>query len=111
MDDIDLTDGRIFGRGFPHDVFTTLRREAPGYWQAFRPDFAGEHDPGFWVLSRYADVKAANRDAELFCSYDGPQLAIQPAKIPASWPQAARPCGEWGEKTTLCNAGTVAFSK
>jgi cytochrome P450 len=77
--DIDLTDGRIFERGFPHDVFTTLRREAPVYWHAFPPDFPGEHDPGFWVLSRHADVQAANRDAELFSSYDGPQLAIQPA--------------------------------
>jgi hypothetical protein len=77
--DIDLTDARIFGQGFPHDVFTTLRREAPVYWQAFPPAFPGQHDPGFWVLSRYEDVQAANRDAELFCSYDGPQLAIQPA--------------------------------
>lgn len=79
MDDIDLTDARIFGRGFPHDLFTTLRREAPVYWQPFSPDFPGEHDPGFWVLSRHADVQAANRDTELFCSHDGPQLSIQPA--------------------------------
>jgi cytochrome P450 len=77
--DLDLTDARIFKQGFPHDVFTTLRREAPVYWQAFPSDFRGEHDPGFWVLSRYDDVQAANRDAELFCSFDGPQLAIQPA--------------------------------
>ena len=48
------------------------------YWQAFPPDFPGAHDPGFWVLSRYDDVQAANRDVELFCSYDGPQLSIQP---------------------------------
>ena len=54
MHDIDLTDARIFGQGFPHDVFTTLRRESPVHWQAFPPDFPGEHDPGFWVLSRYA---------------------------------------------------------
>jgi cytochrome P450 len=79
VDDIDLTDARIFGRGFPHDLFTTLRREAPVYWQPFSPDFPGEHDPGFWVLSRHADVQAANRDTELFCSHDGPQLSIQPA--------------------------------
>jgi cytochrome P450 len=59
-------------------VFTTLRREAPVHWQAFAPDFPGDHDPGFWVLSRYDDVQTANRDAELFCSYDGPQLSIQP---------------------------------
>ena len=77
--DIDLTDARIFEHGFPHDVFTTLREEAPVYWQAFAPDFPGEHDPGFWVLSRHDDVQAASRDAELFCSNDGPQLAIQPA--------------------------------
>ncbi len=79
VDEIDLTDARIFGRGFPHDLFTTLRREAPVYWQPFSPDFPGEHDPGFWVLSRHADVQAANRDTALFCSYDGPQLSIQPA--------------------------------
>ena len=78
VDNLNLTDARIFGRGFPHDLFTTLRREAPVYWQPFSPDFSGEHDPGFWVLSRHTDVQAANRDAELFCSYDGPQLAIQP---------------------------------
>jgi cytochrome P450 len=76
--DIDLTDAGIFGQGFPHDVFTTLRRESPVNWQAFPPDFPGDHDPGFWVLSRYDDVQAANRDAELFCSYDGPQLSVQP---------------------------------
>jgi cytochrome P450 len=76
--DIDLTDARIFGQGFPHDVFTILRRESPVHWQAFPPDFPGDHDPGFWVLSRYDDVQAANRDAELFSSYDGPQLGIQP---------------------------------
>jgi cytochrome P450 len=76
--DIDLTDARTYGQGFPHDVFTTLRRESPVHWQAFPPDFPGRHDPGFWVLSRYEDVQAANRDTELFCSYDGPQLGIQP---------------------------------
>jgi cytochrome P450 len=76
--DIDLTDTRIFDGGFPHDVFTTLRRESPVFWQAFPPDFPGNHDPGFWVLSRYDDVQAANRDTELFRSYDGPQLSIQP---------------------------------
>ena len=76
MPDIDLTDDRTFAEGFPHDVFTTLRRDAPVFWQPFPPDFPGRHDPGFWVLSRHEDVQAANRNAELFCSYDGPQLGI-----------------------------------
>jgi cholest-4-en-3-one 26-monooxygenase len=78
MRDIDLTDGKTFARGFPHDVFTTLRREAPVYWQAFPPELKVGHDPGFWVLSRYADVQAANRDVELFSSYDGPTVRIVP---------------------------------
>lgn len=78
VDDIDLTDARTYQRGFPHDIFTALRQASPVHWQEFPPGFPGEHDPGFWVLSRYDDVQAANRDPELFCSYDGPQLAIQP---------------------------------
>ena len=99
MHDIDLTDARIFGQGFPHDVFTTLRRESPVHWQAFPPDFPGDHDPGFWVLSRYDDVQAANRDAELFCSYDGPQLSIQPPRC------AARCSSAWTDATTFASAG------
>ena len=79
MHDIDLTDASLFAHGFPHDVFTSLRHEAPVYWQPFPAEFPGDHDPGFWVLSRYDDVQAANRDTELFCAYDGPQLSIQPA--------------------------------
>ena len=59
-------------------MFTTLRRESPVHWQAFPPGLPGNHDPGFWVLSRYEDVQTANRDAELFCSFDGPMLSIQP---------------------------------
>jgi cholest-4-en-3-one 26-monooxygenase len=74
----DLTDARTFAQGFPHDLFTELRAESPVHWQAFPDGFPGSHDPGFWVLSRYEDVQAANRDVELFCSFDGPGLAIHP---------------------------------
>ena len=81
MLDIDLTDARIFERGFPHDVFTGLRRESPVHWQPFSPEFPGDHDPGFWVLSRYEDIQAASRDPELFCSYDGPTVSILPAEM------------------------------
>lgn len=66
---IDLTDLDGFTRGFPHDAFTTLRREAP-VW--FHP--ATAHTPGgegFWVLSRHADVVAAAQDAATFSSETG----------------------------------------
>jgi cytochrome P450 len=69
LDDVDLTDLDRFAGGFPHDVFTRLRREAP-VW--FHPPTA--HTPGgegFWVLSRHADVVAAGGDGELFSSESG----------------------------------------
>jgi cytochrome P450 len=67
--EIDLTDLDRFSAGFPHDVFTRLRRAAP-VW--FHPPTA--HTPGgegFWVLSRYAEVAAAAQDASTFSSESG----------------------------------------
>ena len=57
LPDIDLTDLDRFTAGFPHEVFTYLRREAP-VWK--HPPTS--HTPGgepFWVLSRYADIEVA----------------------------------------------------
>jgi cytochrome P450 len=69
LQDIDLTDLDRFANGFPHDVFTFLRREQ-AVW--FHPPT--EHTPGsegFWVLSRYADIAAASADAASFSSATG----------------------------------------
>jgi cytochrome P450 len=77
FDRIDLTNARLYRDGFPHALFARLRREAPVWWHAAPAGFAGV-DPGFWVLSRYDDVQAANRDAELFSALDGPSLAHRP---------------------------------
>ena len=67
--DIDLTDLDRFAHGFPHDVFSVLRRERP-VW--FHPPTA--HTPGgegFWVLTRHADIVAAATDAATFSSHTG----------------------------------------
>jgi cholest-4-en-3-one 26-monooxygenase len=74
---LDLTEPGLYRGGFPHETFTRLRREAPVWWQASPAGFAGA-DAGFWVLSKYADVQAANRDSELFGALDGPSLADRP---------------------------------
>ena len=69
MVDVDLTDLDRFASGFPHDVFTRLRREAP-VW--FHPPTT--HTPGgegFWVISRYADVLAVATDARTYSSERG----------------------------------------
>jgi len=76
-DSLDLTDYALYRQGFPHDVFTRLRREAPVWCHP-------ESDPGntiggrpFWVLSRHADVQAANRDPDTFSPRGGPGLAVR----------------------------------
>jgi cytochrome P450 len=69
--DVDLTDLDRFAGGFPHEVFTRLRREAP-VW--FHPPT--RHTPGgegFWVLSRYAEIAAVAADAATFSSAAGPR--------------------------------------
>jgi cytochrome P450 len=77
--DVDLTDADLYSNGFPHEVFTALRRHEPVKWQAFPEGFPGHHDKGFWVLSKHEDVQAVSRNPDLFNAFDGPQLSHQPA--------------------------------
>lgn len=55
----NLTDQPRFAHGFPHDVFARLRRDAP---VLFHPPGQSHDGEGFWVLSRYADIRAAASD-------------------------------------------------
>ena len=70
LDEIDLTELDRFAHGFPHELFTTLRRDAPVWFHP--PTAHTPGDEGFWVLSRYADIHAAGSDATLFSSETGP---------------------------------------
>jgi cytochrome P450 len=66
---LDLTDRRNFRNGFPHEFFVGLRAHMPIYWHPpteFTPD--GE---GFWVVSRYRDVAAIQRNPETYSSDKG----------------------------------------
>jgi cytochrome P450 len=63
---VDLSWGRSFVHGFPHDFFAWLRREHPVWWHD-----PTEHTPGgegFWVVSRHADALAIMRDPATFSS-------------------------------------------
>ena len=62
LEAIDVTDLDRFAAGFPHEMFSVLRREAPLWWQE-----PTDHTPdgeGFWVISRHADVVRVARDAQ-----------------------------------------------
>jgi cholest-4-en-3-one 26-monooxygenase len=60
--DINLLDRDVFTRGIPHEWFTYLRNTEPVYRH---PEPNG---PGFWVVTKYADVFAVGRDAHTFSS-------------------------------------------
>ncbi|MCH2172460.1 cytochrome P450 [Myxococcota bacterium] len=66
----DVSDPRTFDAGFPHEVFSHLRREAPVYWH--EGDYEG--GAGYWVISRYETIKTISRQPMLFSSASGTSL-------------------------------------
>jgi cholest-4-en-3-one 26-monooxygenase len=65
LSDIDLADVDNFNDGVPHAWFTRLRKEAPVFWQD-EPD-----GPGFWNVTKYADLITVSRQPNLFSSWRG----------------------------------------
>ena len=72
LDDIDLYDPDSYVDAVPHEMFATLRREAPVFWHD-KPD-----DVGFWCVTKHADVQHVNRDASLFSSWEQSALINVP---------------------------------
>ena len=60
--DIDLLDRDRFTEGIPHEWFAWMRANEPVFHHD-EPD-----GPGFWVITRHADVITCNRDAKAFSS-------------------------------------------
>jgi cholest-4-en-3-one 26-monooxygenase len=60
--DVDLANLDTFVAGVPHDMFDTLRRDAPLY---FHPETDGS---GFWCVVRYHDLEQISRDPRAFSS-------------------------------------------
>jgi cytochrome P450 len=73
LDRVDLTRHELYRAGFPHELFSVLRDEAP-VWR--HPETAGTERLGgsFWVVSRHADVQAISRDPARFRSVEGPAV-------------------------------------
>ena len=73
----DLTDPETFRDGFPHEFFRRLRAEDPVYFQ--ERSIAGV--PGFFVFTRYDDIKAASRNPAIFSSASGITLLDPPETV------------------------------
>src|SRR5215217_1565993 len=65
IETIDLSDHDAFVDAVPYDWFRTLRREAPVY---FNPEPDG---PGFYAVTRYADIREVHRNVDVFSSEIG----------------------------------------
>ncbi|MBL4865803.1 MAG: cytochrome P450 [Pseudomonadales bacterium] len=63
---VDLSDDMSFAQGFPHESFNWLRDNAPVFWH--EPTEVTPDGEGFWVISRYSDVAAIQRDPLRFSS-------------------------------------------
>jgi cytochrome P450 len=77
LDALDLTQSELYRQGFPHDVFTALREQAPIWRHPETPGSEQTGGEGFWVVSRYEDIRDVNRNAELFLSSGGPGLGYE----------------------------------
>jgi cholest-4-en-3-one 26-monooxygenase len=62
---VDLLNPDNFTGGVPYHQFELLRREAPVYRH---PEPGG---PGFWALTRYADIVTVSMDSATFSSWRG----------------------------------------
>lgn len=67
---LDLTDVALFADGQPWEAFRRMRNEAPVYWH----DEKEPWEPGFWCLTRYADVVEVSKNPKLFSSAKGGHL-------------------------------------
>ena len=65
-------------------AFALLRRERPmSFHQEFEPppELPLPRGPGYWAVTRHADVVAASRRSDLFCSGKGTQIPDLPVEL------------------------------
>jgi cholest-4-en-3-one 26-monooxygenase len=61
----DFMDLDLFAAGHPHHLWQALRLRAPVYWHQ------NPGQPGFWMITKHADVVTVSRDAKTFSSHRG----------------------------------------
>ncbi|HET9017878.1 MAG TPA: cytochrome P450 [Thermomicrobiaceae bacterium] len=76
---IDLGNADLFVAGYPHEAWRRLRAEAPISWNEGADWF-----PGFWSITKYADVFAISRDTARFSSERGFILTHNPEDLTPS---------------------------
>lgn len=65
---VDVFDPRIFARGVPHDALRELRDTDPVSWQDEHEVGIWPAGPGFWAVTRHADVRHVLRNPQDYSS-------------------------------------------
>ncbi len=77
IDGSELVDPvRYAAKGYPHELWTELRREDPLAW------FDPEGYRGFWAVTKHADLCEVSKQPELFSSE--PRLVVQREEVEAT---------------------------
>jgi len=71
---IDLMNPDTFKGGQPREIYRYLRREEPVYWHEGKGSL-----PGFWVVSRQADLDYVSKHPKLFSSHERTCMLHEPA--------------------------------
>ena len=66
LEGLDFNNAKTFARGQPFEAFGRLRETAPVCWHTEPGDL-----PGFWTVTRHADVMRVNGDPATFSSQRG----------------------------------------
>lgn len=67
----NVFDPRVFARGLPHAEFRQLRDTEPVSWQDEHAVLGWPAGPGYWAVTRYADVRHVLRTPEVYSSWLG----------------------------------------
>lgn len=84
LDAVDLSDREFWAQppAVRHAVFDALRRERPFAFFAEPENPVVESGPGYFAVTRYADLDAISSQPALFCSGKG---AVSIPDLPAEW--------------------------
>jgi cytochrome P450 len=67
----DVFDPRIYAAGLPHEAFRELRDRHPVAWQQEYEVLGWPTGPGFWAVTRHADVVRVLKDSGTYSSHLG----------------------------------------
>jgi len=71
---VDLSDPATYVAGVPHEAFRWLREHDPVHWQEETGRSGSLPGPGYWALTRYADIAFVSKNPDLFSSEVGTSI-------------------------------------